>query len=284
VALLSRRSAERLCRDPVEALVKKVGGEHMRLASKLNLSLRYGAGILGLRDSDVILTSFPRSGSTWLRFILGNYLSLQELGGTKIDLMVLDDIMPALGRYNMLKPWSYSSIPRFVKTHWPYSRWLARPKASIQILRDPRDVMVSYFHFLRYHQWITIPDDFGLFIRHPKFGLPLFFAHYSSWQVRNPYIVRYEALKEDAYSAVAQMLESQLSSIDTHHLHEAIARSSLREMQNVERTSGISGPARFSDQFRIVRSGSSRQWPEYFSDDDLDYYLELCKANDFTVY
>ena len=41
----------------------------------------YGAGILGLRAQDVILASFPKSGSTWVRFFLCNLVSLRYWEG-----------------------------------------------------------------------------------------------------------------------------------------------------------------------------------------------------------
>ena len=55
-----------------------------------------GTGVLALRNDDVILAAFPRSGSTWTRHVLCNLISLTELGGADVEPM-LDRTMPALG-------------------------------------------------------------------------------------------------------------------------------------------------------------------------------------------
>jgi hypothetical protein len=54
----------------------------------LQRSLRLMRGLhprLGLRESDVILASFPRSGNTWMRFIWANMIAELELGGRVVD-------------------------------------------------------------------------------------------------------------------------------------------------------------------------------------------------------
>jgi Sulfotransferase domain len=249
----------------------------------MKLALLYGVGIAGLRRDDIWLASFPRSGSTWVRYILCNYIAAQDLEGIEMDLVLLDEMMPALGRSNLLEAWPYTT-PRFVKTHLKNSVLLSRPQRSVQIVRDPRDVMVSYFHHLRSHSWIEVAEDFGAFLKHPKFGLQAYFTHYQSWQKRDPFNVYYEDLKADAPAVVGHMLAALDMPADSLALHQAVERSSLHAMQKVERSSGISGPSRFSKEFQFVRKGTSRQWPDYFSDDDLAYYQALCEEYEFRKY
>ncbi len=41
--------------------------------------LMYITGLVALREEDIWLPSFPRAGSTWVRFLLSNLISLSEL-------------------------------------------------------------------------------------------------------------------------------------------------------------------------------------------------------------
>src|SRR5436190_16347079 len=106
----------------------------------------YGLGLLALRRDDVLLASFLRSGNTWARLFLCNLISLREWDGRPVTYGLLEATMPRLGHDNLFRPWPHPTMPRVVKTHRPYSRLFGRTQA-IGIVRDPRDVMVSSYHF-----------------------------------------------------------------------------------------------------------------------------------------
>jgi len=77
-------------------------------------------GLSALREEDIWLPSFPRAGSTWVRFLFSNLISLSELDGQIVGYKFVAGNMPSLGRSNLLKPWNFESLPRFIKTHRPH--------------------------------------------------------------------------------------------------------------------------------------------------------------------
>ena len=95
-----------------------------------------GTGVVALRNGDVILAGFPRSGTTWTRHVLCNLISLNEWGGRDVE-PILDQTMPALGANNLFHAWRHSTMPRVVKTHHPYTR-LFRSVPAVGLIRDPR--------------------------------------------------------------------------------------------------------------------------------------------------
>ena len=105
-------------------------------------------GIVGIRNNDVLLASFPRSGNTWMRFLLCNLISLCEWDGKRVDFPLLNKTMPEFGVNNLLDEWSHATIPRVIKTHKSFLP-IFRNKRSVGIIRDPRDVMVSYYHYMK---------------------------------------------------------------------------------------------------------------------------------------
>jgi hypothetical protein len=247
------------------------------LRSKLNLGWRYATGFAGLRSADVILASFPRAGSTWIRFLLCNYLSLQELDGQPIDFPTLDGTMPALGYSNLLTTWPYRSIPRIVKTHRPYNSILfALPSRVAYISRDPRDIAVSYYEFLKAHSEVHLEESFSQFIRHPRYGLQPCLEHHTSWSSRADIVVRYEKLLQDTGGRFRHLLAALSIPIHDEHAREAVARSTFAIVRQVESNSGLTRPGVMDEGFKFTRRGESGQWVEYFSKADLSYYDQLC--------
>jgi hypothetical protein len=97
-----------------------------------------------IRDSDVFLVSYPRSGNTWVRAIISEILygtsgdSLNELG------RFVPDIHAACIDTLQL------SHPRVIKSHFNYTR---RYKRVLYIVRDPRDVCLSHYKYLKQRRY-----------------------------------------------------------------------------------------------------------------------------------
>lgn len=91
---------------------------------------------------DRMLVSYPRSGSTWLRFLVSN-LAFFDGGPTTFE--NLNDRIPYA-----LRPAERTlrrlPRPRLLKSHSAYDR---RFRHVLLLVRDPRDVAISYYH---YHQ------------------------------------------------------------------------------------------------------------------------------------
>jgi hypothetical protein len=108
-----------------------------------NYALGWQAMNMGITsyDDDVWIVSYPKSGNTWTRFLIGNLVA----GGKAVDWSNIEQIVPDiyLNRDPYLKA---LPRPRYLKSHEGY-----RPdyRRVVLIVRDPRDVAVSYYHFVR---------------------------------------------------------------------------------------------------------------------------------------
>jgi estrone sulfotransferase len=247
-----------------------------RLLFRLKAALRYGIGFPGLGCRDVLLVSYPRSGSTWVRFILCNYIGIKEASFGIVDFQKLDSIMPAIGASNLCKPWQYNSIPRFVKTHHRHSFLYGRPEQVVYVVRDPRDVMVSYYHFLTRHRWLGLDLSFSEFVRHKRWGLASWFQHVQSWRYQASVVLKYERLRKSPLDELLQMFVCLKVAVDHSVLQQAIDLASIETVQAIQQKRGISGPRRFDKSFRFAREGHTRQWSAFFSKHDLTYYSDLC--------
>ncbi len=249
-------------------------GQAMK-TSRIRLASFHLLGVIGMRREDILLTSFSRSGNTWLRFLLCNLISIREWDGKTVDFPLLNKTMPEFGVNNLLAPWPYITIPRVVKTHKPYLPFFSRNR-SIGIIRDPRDVMVSHYHKRKYRGG-TYSGTFVEFIRDRHLGLDGWFRHYISWKDRWTLVVRYEDLRIDTFREFSRILNLLGVSYPEDTICEAIHRSSIENVRRVEQP-----PER--KEARFARDGQTQQWFAYFNQQDLEYYHELVEKYKVYIY
>jgi hypothetical protein len=115
---------------------------------------------LAVYPDDTFLVSFPKSGNTWARFLIANLVRPNE----KIDFSSVNGVIPGpevTSNRELLRV----ARPRIIKSHQYFD---PRYKQVIYIARDPRDVVVSQYHFQRKRKLIVdgfpLTDFVGKFI------------------------------------------------------------------------------------------------------------------------
>ena len=96
---------------------------------------------LAVRRDDTFIVSYPRSGNTWTRFLIANFLYPQEPATFANIERRIPDAEAQSSRYVRGVP-----SPRIIKSH---SYFDPRYPRVIYIVRDPRDVALSYYDFSR---------------------------------------------------------------------------------------------------------------------------------------
>src|SRR5438270_7142656 len=95
---------------------------------------------LTVLPTDVLLVSYPRSGNTWLRFLLANALRPAQVATFADVGAVVPDIYDEPDRDLLRRP-----APRVLKSHEPFDE---RYRRVLYLVRHPADVAVSYYHYL----------------------------------------------------------------------------------------------------------------------------------------
>lgn len=97
---------------------------------------------VGWDSGDAVLASFPRSGNTWIRGMLGDLLT-----GRPHDRTAIEGVVPNAGFHRRV-PALLPNGRRLIKSHEPYRREYRR---AIYLVRDIREVALSYFAADRAH-------------------------------------------------------------------------------------------------------------------------------------
>ena len=173
-----------------------------------------------LRDSDVICASFPKSGTTWLQQVVYLLMHPDEDGSQKEGNVrdTLEHRVPYIEYpYPGLNEISKRKDPRIIKTHLPQHLLPTNGKGKvIYIVRDPKDVMVSYYFFARMLTQMSFEgnlEDFALQMMQDRVPYGPYFDHLVGFKMaaqaedQRYLIVKYENMKKNPKTAIKEIAE-----------------------------------------------------------------------------
>lgn len=118
-----------------------------------------------LREGDIIVASFPKAGTTWVQEIV--YLINSNLNFVEAKKQVLENRFPFLEYpYPGLATLAKLKGVRLLKTHLPYYNLPSSVDNAkvIYVTRNPKDVVVSYYHFARMLTMFSFVGSFDEFL------------------------------------------------------------------------------------------------------------------------
>lgn len=245
------------------------------LPAKLGL-LNYGAFCLQIneiRASDVFLVSYPKSGNTWLRYIVATALSgKSELSFTELEKLV-PDVYVSKTKVNQM------GSPRFIKSHHTLFDYYP---AAVYIYRDYRDVLVSYYHYA-----LNAKEYNGTFSEFIRSDFPV--KSFGSWAAhikkalaakssgKRLLLLSYEGMLQNPVDYIKQILE--FCSIKTNLTPERIAEScNFDQLKSTEKNTG----SYFGTQELFFRNGKSVAGAN-ISLSDLNFILETPEVRDLMM-
>jgi hypothetical protein len=221
-----------------------------------------GRGLQILPD-DVFLVSFPKSGNTWTRFLVANLLHPECPASFANIYKLVPDPEGTPKRHFDRMP-----RPRFIKSHTCFDP--AYPRL-IYIVRDPRDVALSQYHYHRKRR--VIDDQYPLeafvarFIAGETCDYGSWAENVSTWLVtrRNDsrfLLLRYEDMIADTAHELGKIASFIGIAASREQLLTAVERSSADNMRKLEKMqSHISSMTKRSRQdLPFVRSASKGGW------------------------
>ncbi|XP_071533392.1 sulfotransferase 1A1-like [Panulirus ornatus] len=272
------------------------------------------------KSSDVVVMAVPKSGTTWMQEILWTMLHNPDLKNPLANTSIFmrspdiesDMFADGKGRgdegsggfdqmFQFLCPGKdpedgmfvqlceFLPDPRIIKTHLPLSLlppdYLDKTKV-VYMVREPKDLIVSMYHFFRFMKIFSYTGSFDSFVRHFMDNDLLYTPYWPhvkmAWEKRdhpNLHFVFYEDMKADIMKELrkvnefigANLTEQQLENVAQH-----TSFTSMRERgEPLMEGFWISEVKEKSGGF--FRKGTTGDWKNHFSselEEEVNHWIE----------
>lgn len=212
-----------------------------------------------LKDNSQVIwiTSYPKSGNTWMRFLLAHLLYKEtETKSSKDIALLIPESALAAGQRMIMPP----DGTVLLKTHYGGNTDIPlfkKTKGFIYIVRNPLDVMISRFHFDKLLQMqpgrkkdseqeklflkLHIADFIeykGTPVQKTNGGDTSWLENVESWlaaREKFPHVIlRYEDLLNDTRAEMRRVLHFLRRDVTDQELNLAIEHSSFKSMKKME--------------------------------------------------
>ena len=248
-----------------------------------------------VRSSDVQLASFPRSGNTWMMNILlrGGVMALTP-EAFRASAVFPAHLLPHAGLLKqsvaaLQNRWDTGPL-RVIKTHELPRIW---SRKAIYVYRDGRDVITSFFFYLKSRGQIPEQLSFSRFlwedmstrsawasqIGDPDFmgkgPAALWAKHVNYWfaskRFMNLFFIRYEDLLADPLPILKKMFSFLGVERTDEYLEKIIEETRFEKLQKTEPVKGMKSA---DGNNRFFRSGTKGNWHKHFTDVDVEKFKE----------
>ena len=240
-------------------------------------------------ESDIYVLSYPKSGRTWLRALIGKYLSLKyNLPENRIlstEFMTSKSGLPRVKLSHdgsgMRKPKEYNKLSRDKQKY--------TNKKVILLGRDIKDTLVSgYFHATK--RRYVFEGTISEFIATEEFGILKIVTFYDIW-LQNRHVpksflfIRYEDLHQDPRGILRKVLSfiGEVG-VEENLLHHSIEYCSFTNLKKLEAENKFKNkklkPKNAADPESFkVRKGKIGGYTEYLSEEDVEFIDKAIKKH-----
>jgi len=228
----------------VEHLVSAITAESFaRMLYGLKILVTYALGIdlagrnVAVYPDDTFIVSYPRSGNTWTRFLIANLVFPDKT----VDFTNIEKLIPDTTSQSSLTL-KKTPRPRIIKAHEYFDH---RYPKTIYIVRDPRDVALSYYEFHRKYGHIDNTVSLEAFVDDFVCGR-LISASWGTWgenvaswiyargRVPSFLLLQYEEMRKNPTAELARIATFMGIEPDPVRLQKAVELSSVERMRKLE--------------------------------------------------
>lgn len=254
---------------------------------------------LKYREDDVILTMFPKSGSTWLSeciYLIVNQYQYEIASKESIELRFPQIDSPSHDVFDLiLEQYSNTNQRRLIKASIPPNLLVnssvldstksahnipkTRPKI-VSIFRNPRDVLVSFYHHCKtvkhYDVGFTFDEFFQTFVAGKVPCGPIWMMYNEAYRYHtaNPktsLVIFYEDMKQDLRKQIKRICDFLQKSEPTNEdawsqFLDHLSVERMRQNRTINRHDWDQLGLRNRNGYEFVRKGQVNDWKNFFNE------------------
>lgn len=260
---------------------------------------------LKFRADDVILTMFPKSGSTWLSeciYLIVNRYKYETASKESIEYRFPQIDSPSHDVFDMvLEQFDNPNQSRLIKSSVPPNLLIDRPiddmtataepiiktnpskikPKVISIMRNPRDVLVSFYHHCKtvkhYDINFTFDEFYETFVTGKVPCGPIWLMYnemykYHCQNSKTSLLIFYEDMKEDLRREIRRICEflnkpEPANEDQWAQLLDHLSVDRMRQNRTINRHDWDQLGLRNPNGYEFVRKGQVNDWKNFFSEE-----------------
>jgi len=231
-----------------------------------------------VQKNDTFLISYPKSGNTWIRFLLSNIITDSEINFVNVEEIVID-----LYKTKNFKIKRFEKYNIF-KSHSPFNVKFSSNKV-VYIARDVRDVVISsYYHYKKTNKIeIEFEEFFPMFLDGTvwsNFGN--WGEHIGSWigakssDKENFLLIKYENLLQDTFTSLKTICNFLNWDASDANIEKAVENCNFEKLQKNEiKFENVALATKNTRKdIKFFRKGTSGEWKDVLTEDQLNQLYE----------
>nr|XP_028598460.1 sulfotransferase family cytosolic 2B member 1-like isoform X1 [Podarcis muralis] len=229
-----------------------------------------------LLDDDIVNVTYPKSGTHWMSEILS--LIRSQGDPTWVQNVPLTERAPCIEYADHLQIALKNPSPRILTTHLPFhlfpKSFLHSRTKVVYTLRDPRDAMVSVYHFIKGFKELkdlgTMEEFMESFLS-GEVAYGSWFDHVKGWvemkDRANIFFNTYEELKQDLRGSVQKICHFLGKELNSQQIDSVVENASFHKMKDNKMSNFSTTPENIFDQTKakLLRKGICGDWKNHLT-------------------
>ncbi|XP_018608065.1 sulfotransferase family 5A, member 1 [Scleropages formosus] len=237
------------------------------------------------QDTDTLIATYPKSGTTWMQEILT--LTLNQGDDT------VSRTVPNWARAPWLEQYYFPHVvkmmrePRIITTHLPYHLLAPALRDSkvkvIYVARNPKDIAVSFYHFHKMANFLPEPGSFDQFLDCFLEGTVSYgswFEHVKGWTTQTSksiFYITYEEMWLDLRGSLERISAFLQCPLGAEQISNAQKHCSFNRMKEnpMVNYSTVSSDIMDHSKGQFMRKGKIGDWRNMFTEEQNRRFEEV---------